>query len=171
MNYFINPIDAPCYEELRRYCVRLMKSEAEAEDIVQEVYVRLYKTKRNLEGAHLRNWLFRVARNLVIDRLRSKHPERIAPEVEGASLLDAPDGKSVNPATAAERQDLIQVILAMLECCDERTQEIFRLKFHECCSSTEIGAKVNVSPSTVRKILLGKLQEFREAFQKMDAVG
>ena len=171
MNHNTNPTNAPHYEEIRRYCVRLTNSETEADDLTQEVFTRLYESGRNLEGAHLRNWLFRVARNLVIDKLRAKHPERIAPEVEGTQLADMPDRKSANPAVAAEQQDMIQKVLSVLNKCDKRTREIFRLKFYEDKNSSEIGSQVGISSSTVRKILLGKLQEFREAFQKMGAVG
>ena len=119
----------------------------------------------------MRNWLFRVARNLVIDSIRTKHPEQISPDVEGMQLVDMPDRKSVNPATMVEQQDLIQKVLSALNNCDKRTREIFRLKFYENKSSSEIGNQVGISSSTVRKILLGKLQEFREAFQRMGAVG
>lgn len=171
MNHNTNLADAPHYEEIRRYCFRLTNSETEAEDLTQEVFTRLYDSDRNLEGAHLRNWLFRVARNLVIDKLRTKHPELIDPDVEGMQLADMSDRKSTNPAKAVEQQDLIQNILSVLEQCDKRTREIFRLKFYEDKTSSEIGSQVGVSSSTVRKILLGKLQEFREAFQKMGAVG
>lgn len=171
MNHNSNPADAPHYEEIRRYCFRLTNSETEAADLTQEVYVRFCASNRNLEGAHLRNWLFRVARNLVIDKIRAKHPERISPDVEGALLADMPDRKSASPATVAEQQDLIQNVLSALNNCDKRTREIFRLKFYENKTSSEIGTEVGISSSTVRKILLGKLQEFREAFQSMGAVG
>lgn len=166
-----NLANAPHYDEIHRYCVRLTKSEMEADDLTQEVFVRFYKSGRNLEGAHLRNWLFRVARNLVIDKLRAKHPEHIDPEIEGMQLADMPDRKSANPSAIAEQQDLIQKVLSALDNSDKRTREIFRLKFYENKNSSEIGAQVGVSSSTVRKILLGKLQEFREEFQKMEAVG
>lgn len=171
MNHKTNLADVPHYEEIRRYCFRLINSETEAEDLTQEVFTRLYDSDRNLEGAHLRNWLFRVARNLVIDNLRAKHPERIASDIEKTPLADMPDKKVVNPATTAEQQDTIQNALSLLKNCDKRTREIFRLKFYENKTSSEIGTQIGVSSSTVRKILLGKLQEFREAFQKMGAVG
>ena len=159
------------HDEICRYGIKLLKSETEAEDLVQDVFLRFFASKRELEGAHLRNWLFRVARNLVIDKCRKKHPERLAPEVEGATLADMPDTKSVNPATAAEKQDLIQRAISLIANCDEKTQEIFRLKFKECKSSAEIGTKIGVSSSTIRKIILGKLKEFRETLQKEADVG
>ena len=166
MNNNTNLAEAPYYDEIHRYCVRLTKSESEADDVTQEVYVRLYGSNRNLEGAHLRNWLFRVARNLVIDNLRAKHPEYISPDLFGTNLSDGTGNNSADPATAVEQQDLIQNVLSFLEQCDKRTREIFRLKFFECKTSSEIGSQVGISSSSVRKILLGKLQEFREAFQK-----
>ena len=163
--------NAPHYDAIRRYCIRLLKSETEADDLTQEVYVRLYESNRNLEGNHLRNWLYRVARNLVIDFFRKKHPERLAPEIEGTTLSNMQDNKNANPATAAEQQDLIQKAIAFLAKSNKRTREIFRLKFVEGKSSSEIGADIGISSSTVRKILLGKLQEFREKNQSNVDVG
>ncbi len=171
MNHNTNHDDAPHYEEIRRYCFRLTRSETEADDLTQEVFVRYCKSGRNLDDDHLRNWLFRVARNLVIDKLRSHHPERISPEVDGMTLADMADHKSSNPAVLAEQQDMIQKILSVLGNSDKRTREIFRLKFFENKNSSEIGTQIGVASSTVRKILLGKLQELREAFQEMEAVG
>lgn len=166
MNNNTNPAEAPYYDEIHRYCVRLLKSETEADDLTQEVYVRLCKSNRNLEGDHLRNWLFRVARNLIIDFFRAKHPERLAPEVEGATLADMPDRKSANPAANVEQQDLIQKIGRELKNSEKRTQEILRLKFVEGKSSSEIGAILGISSSAVRKIILGILQKLREALEK-----
>ena len=166
MNNNTIPANAPFYDEIHRYCVRLINSETEADDITQEVYLRLCKSNRNLEGAYLRNWLFRVARNRVIDYLRTKHPERIASDVEGTPLADMPDKKSSDPVAAVEEQDLIQKIGRELKNRDKRTQEILRLKFVEGKSSSEIGALLGISSSSVRKIILGMLQELREALQK-----
>ena len=166
MNNNTNLANAPYYDEIHRYCVRLLKSEMEADDLTQEVYVRLYNSNRNLEGDHLRNWLFRVARNLIIDFFRAKHPERLAPDVKDSPLADMSDRKAADPAATVEQQDLIQKIGSELKNCEKRTQDILRLKFVEGKSSSEIGALLGVSSSTVRKIILGILQELREALQK-----
>ena len=158
------PANAPYYDDIHRYCVRLLKSEMEADDLTQEVYVRLCESNRNLEGTHLRNWLFRVARNLAIDKFRAKHPELLSPNAEG--FLNMHDKKSVDPAIEVERQDSIQKVVSKLKNIDKRTQEILRLKFVECKTSSEIGSQLGISSSTVRKIILGILQKLREALQK-----
>ena len=166
MNNNTNSANAPYYDEIHRYCVRLLKSETEADDITQEVFVRLYKSGYNLEGEHLRNWLFRVARNLAYDKFRAKHPELRASDEEGTPLADMPDNKSANPAATVEQQDLIQKIGRELKNSERRIQEILRLKFVEGKSSSEIGAELGIAPSTVRKNILGILQKLREALQK-----
>lgn len=170
MDQIFNLNDAPFYAEIRRYCFRMINSETEADDLVQEVYVRLCKSERDLKGSHLRNWLFRVARNLVIDRRRSKRPVNVVPDEDGASVFDAPDDKSVNPATEVEHQEKIQIALSLLNNCDDRTREIFRLRFHEGYSFSAIGMKVGLSTTSVRNIINGKLGEFLEAFRKLGAV-
>ena len=170
MNNITTPANAPNYDEIHRYLARLLKSETDADDLTQEVFVRLYKSGCNLEGEDLRKWLFRVARNLAYDKFRAKHPELIAPDAEGTPLADVPDNKSVDPATVVERQDMIQKIGLYLKNCNKRTQEILRLKFVEGLSSSEIGAQLKISSCTVRKIILGALQKLREALQKELAV-
>ncbi len=77
------------------YVVRLLGGDRyRAEDVVQETLLRCWRTQDLGDCKHLRPWLFRVARNIVIDehRLRMARPR----EIDGAAwleeLLARPDG-------------------------------------------------------------------------------
>ncbi|MFE3144354.1 sigma-70 family RNA polymerase sigma factor [Streptomyces scopuliridis] len=72
---------------LYAYVVRLMNGDRhKAEDVVQEAFLRCWRTQDLTDGRQLRPWLFRVARNLVVDeyRMRKTRPQ----EVNGITWLD-----------------------------------------------------------------------------------
>ena len=56
---------------LARY---LLKDSAEAEDAVQEAFVKLWKHQQRVDPDRIRPWLMKVTRNLCLDRLRRRHP-------------------------------------------------------------------------------------------------
>jgi RNA polymerase sigma-70 factor (ECF subfamily) len=69
---------------------RFLRDAQEAEDIAQEVFLRLYRTAaRYRSRASLRAYLFRIAKNLCIDALRKKRPEPMSelPETPAAEDL------------------------------------------------------------------------------------
>lgn len=72
---------------LYAYVVRLLNGDRyKAEDVVQETLLRCWRTQDLTDGRQLRPWLFRVARNLVVDefRMRKTRPQ----EVNGNIWLD-----------------------------------------------------------------------------------
>ena len=90
------------YAPLRKFLRARTYTEADAEDLLQEVFVRIHKRLPNLrEPAKLQGWVYRIARNAVIDhyRTRRKHlPLDFELEVED------PEGRDVVDLSAALRK-------------------------------------------------------------------
>src|SRR6201996_8798850 len=65
---------------LFRVAHSVLRSRTEAEDVVQDVFIRLLEHRRSLSTVRdMRVWLIRIAWNLALDRKRRKRPEQLEP--------------------------------------------------------------------------------------------
>ena len=61
---------------LRRYLKRLGLQGADAEDVAQEVWLRIWKKQTDFDGTNFRGWMLRIARNCVVDLARKKETQQ-----------------------------------------------------------------------------------------------
>src|SRR5579871_114523 len=85
----------PFRRELRLHCYRMLGSLHEAEDLVQETYLRAWRNFASFEGrAPLRAWLYRIATHACLDAIASrKHGPRLLPDQQVPATDQMPDGK------------------------------------------------------------------------------
>jgi len=142
---------------LRNFIRKRILDEGDAEDILQEVFyefVLAYRLMRPIEKAGA--WMFRVARNRIIDRFRKRRPEKIsadppAAEQEGdpfpwEDLL--PSGEAGPEATYA-REVLLEELDAALEELPEEQREVFVAHELEGKSFNELAAATGLSVNTL----------------------
>jgi RNA polymerase sigma-70 factor (TIGR02960 family) len=79
--------------ELHVHCYRMLASYDEAEDAVQETFLRAWRSRSTFEGEHLRGWLYRIATNVCVDvaRARSRRVPRTRSYAEISWLTPYPD--------------------------------------------------------------------------------
>jgi RNA polymerase sigma factor (sigma-70 family) len=142
---------------LRNFIRKRVLDESDAEDILQEVFyelVQAYRLMKPVEQAGA--WLFRVARNRIIDRFRKRRPKAVRNDApageEGGELfpwedlLPSPDA---GPEAAYAREVLLEELDAALDELPEEQREVFVAHELEGRSFNELAAATGLSVNTL----------------------
>src|SRR6267143_751456 len=142
---------------LRQFIRKHVPDHGDAEDIFQEVFYELVETYRLMKPVEqVGAWLFRVARNRIIDLFRKRKPETLASEfvrdtAEGEALtiedlLPSPDA---GPEAAYARSVLLEELDAALDELPEEQREVFVAHEFLGYSFKEIAEQTGVSMNTL----------------------
>ena len=141
---------------LLNFIRRRIDDEGEAEDVLQEVFyefIEAYRLMKPIEQAGA--WMFRVARNRIIDWFRRKKPtslsEPVRAEGEDGSLLleDSLPSKDAGPEAAYARTLLLEELEAAIDELPEEQREVFIAHELEGRSFKELSAETGVSVNTL----------------------
>ena len=132
---------------LLRLAYRMLGSVAEAEDVVQEALVRLWRIAPEWRTGEARvsTWLYRVTANLCTDRLRRRRNV-------GLDAVDEPPDPTPGPAAAMQEASRTQALSDALAQLPERQAQAVTLRHLEGLSNPEIGAVMGISAEAVESL-------------------
>jgi len=170
----ISEIVAGERSRLRNFIRRRVPDPRDAEDILQEVFYELVEANRLLMPIeHVTGWLYRVARNRIIDLFRKKKPvsfSEVAVADEDDKLLQSEDllpSPDAGPEALYFRSVLLDELeLALHELPDEQ-REVFVAHELEGRSFKEMAAETGVSVNTLLSRKRYAVQRLRERLQSI----
>src|ERR1044071_9555156 len=171
----------PHRRELHVHCYRLLGSFEEAEDLVQEAFLRAWRRRATYEGrASVRAWLYRIATNACLDAL-DKRPRRPSASGEVAWLQPYPDelleqlpDRREGPEDVALAKETVELaFIAAIQRLAPLPRAVLVLRDVLGCSAKETArlletteASVNSALQRARAGLRESLPEDREAWQR-----
>lgn len=153
---------------LLSYALRLLDDPAEAEDVVQDAFMKLHAHFNLIREP--RRWLYRTVHNLALNQRRSSLKiVRLDPLSENGSLMSAPDPDPL-PDEQIARWESIGLVCLSLENLDERSRELVRLKFTEGLSYQEMSARTGLTAGHVGYVLHHALKTMAAELAKTGVV-
>ncbi|MCK1995065.1 RNA polymerase sigma factor SigW [Peribacillus muralis] len=154
-------------DKVFQICFRILGNRQEAEDLAQEAFVRAFVNIRSFNiDMKFSTWLYRIATNLCIDRLRKKKPDYyLDAEVAGTDGLNMYSQLASNmakPELEAESLELQETIQAEIMKLPEKYRSVIVLKYIEELSLKEISEILDLPVGTVKT----RIHRGREALRK-----
>ena len=142
----------------------LLRNEQDAQDVVQEAYLRAFKSFRGFHGSNGRAWLLTIVRNTSYTLLTRNNAVDLTTTFD--EEIHASGQESVTPAMILEHAEDAELVRNAMDKLPAEFREILTLRHQESLSYNEIGEILKVPIGTVMSRLArarGKLKEYLAA--------
>ena len=153
----------PLYPRLQRVALRLLGNTEDAEDMVQEVYMKLWSKRDALPDVkEVEAYCVTMTKNMCIDRLRMA-------EVEKANVDEVPTMLAATDDVEAqvERRDAVEQVQRIIGTLPEHQQQVITLRDMEDCSFEEIVEQTGLTAVNIRMLLSRARKTIRERLKKL----
>src|SRR5271156_400946 len=148
-----------------RAAFRITENEADADEVVQEAFLRGYRKLEGFDGrANFQTWVYRIAMNCALDLLnKRKHQVPISEEYDG----EEPTVQLADHAAGPDRLLLSQEIEARREAAMDKLTATERLAFvmrhMEDRSTEEIAGALGIAPNSAKQAVFRAVQKLRQS--------
>lgn len=153
-----------CGYLVHRRCLSLLRNRGDADDALQEVFLRVQRYHQPADGAPTLGWLYTIAANCSFDLMK----RRARQEPTSDEQMQKLDDRVVGGPEDLDRQALLGAVLRQL---DARTREIGVLHFLDGFTQEEVAARTGYSRKTVGKKLKRFEEQLRERWRAAGGVG
>ncbi|HKW96285.1 MAG TPA: sigma-70 family RNA polymerase sigma factor [Bryobacteraceae bacterium] len=152
-----------------RLAFRMTSNEQDAEDLVQETFLRAYKQIARFDGrASFGTWLYRIAANCSLDLIRSRRrrQEQQSPvDAEGFEMTAAAAAADPTPDRLAFSGEVQQMLRPALERLSPMERAAFVLRHYEGMCIEDIGAALGVHAGAAKHSVFRAVQKLRRALE------
>ena len=150
--------------KIKGFATRLIPSQIDPEEIVQEVFVKVWLNKEQIDPErNFQSYLFSIARNLILDHLKSAVNRKLY-FVGEHFQQDFITEEEVEIRYSADTEEQL---LSLIQQIPTRRQEIFCLSRFNGLTYKQIAEKLNITENTVDSQIRNALTFLRKEFQKL----
>lgn len=159
-------------EAIVRYCGNYCKSQAEAEDITQDVFIKIQSKLSELDPQQsIKAYLYQTARNLCLNAIRDQQCHRKHEKFAWSKSFFATTTKidiadhQPSPKSEIIQQEGREQLMQNLERLKSEQREAILLRYHDNMSRQEISEVLGCSLTKTKKLLLDGLKNLRQTYQ------
>ena len=156
---------------LVNFLYRMVRSREQAEDLAQEVFLRVYRAREDYEpSAKFTTWLFRIATNLALNSLRDHRYQKLEISMDAPIVADAEGGDERMMEVADEHPDIEQhlveearkkMIRHAIEKLPEKQRAAVLLHKYQELDYSEISKILRCSESALKSLLFRAYETLR----------
>jgi RNA polymerase sigma-70 factor (ECF subfamily) len=160
------------HRELFLYLLSVLRSPQSAEDVAQDVFVKLFHQIGSYrQQSPFNHWLFRMARNAGIDRLRREKVRRTtsldAGEIDSYSLLERLDSGQATPEELQDTSRRAALVRQAVEALPQPFREIVALREWQDLPYDVIASRLGISEGTVKSRLFRARQMLGQRLKRL----
>src|SRR5918912_236926 len=154
-----------------RLAYRMTGNEQDAEDVVQEAFLRAYKQLGRFESrANFGTWLYRIVANCSVDLMRAKQSRHDITRSESLDeAIELPSHDAPGPERLAQSAEIQQRVRDALGALSPLERAAFTLRHHEGRSIDEIGSTLGLGTSAAKHSVFRAVEKLRIALQPIRA--
>lgn len=135
------------YQSLCFFANRLINNNFVAQEIVQDVFVKLWENRKVQEIQNMKAFLYTATRNNCINYLVSQKRKR---EKENETILNFPTVNDAGVLAELIRAEVLRELSIAIEQLPKQCKKVIRLIYEEGKNTNEIAEEIGAAPSTVR---------------------
>jgi len=155
------------------FMYRMARNTAAAEDLAQEVFLRVYRSRQTYEAsAKFTTWLYRIATNLAVNHARDTRKERPEvmvsldePDEETGTTMDVADG-TITAEEAIVRRERLAAIRSKVEALPERQKLAVLMHKYQQMDYKQIAEVLKLSESATKSLLFRAYESLREQLKE-----
>jgi RNA polymerase sigma-70 factor (ECF subfamily) len=150
----------PHLDAAHNFAKWLLRNEQDAQDVVQEAFLRAFQSFGGFHGSNGRAWLLAIVRNTAYTLLKKNRAVNVTTTFD--EEIHAASHESVSPATILEHAEDAELIRKAMEKLPTECREILTLRHQEGLSYKEIADIAQIPPGTVMSRLARARAKLRE---------
>jgi len=152
------------FPKVKNFATLLLKSEQEAEDVAQDIFVKLWEQPELWKDNFIRNYLYTMVKNHVLNRIKHKNIETdyINSKINSQTIEEIAEFK--DPLDNLYHEELALLLKLSLEQLPEKRRQVFEMSRFQHLGNQEIAEKLDLSVRTVEQHIYLVLKDLKKLF-------